>query len=52
MTFNLGIKISGHPAPAFLVSNLDSPGEDILAFFSRRTDTDTSKLAQSFQRRR
>ena len=44
--FNLGIKISGHPAPAFLVSNLDSPGEDILFF--RETDTDTSKLAQSF----
>ena len=43
---NLRIAISGHPAPAFLVSNLDSPGEKILFF--RETDTDTSKLAQSF----
>ena len=40
------IAIRGHAAPAFLVSNLDSPGEDILFF--RETDTDTSKLAQSF----
>ena len=44
--FNLGIKISGHPAPAFLVSNLDSPGEDTV--FGRRTDADAAKLAQSF----
>ena len=44
--FNLFMKISGHAAPAFLVSNLDSPGEKILFF--RETDTDTSKLAQSF----
>ena len=43
---NLRIAISGHPAPAFLVSNLDSPGANILFF--RETDTDTSKLAQSF----
>ena len=40
------MQINGHPAPAFLVSNLDSPGEKILFF--RETDTDTSKLAQSF----
>ena len=44
--FNLGIKISGHPAPEFLVSNLDSPGEDIV--FKRGTDTDGAKLAQAF----
>ena len=44
--FNLGIKISGHPAPAFLVSNLDSPST--LALFSRRTDADRSKFAQAF----
>ena len=43
---NMQMNISGHPAPAFLVSNLDSPGEKILFF--RETDTDTSKLAQSF----
>ena len=40
------MQINGHAAPAFLVSNLDSPGENILFF--RETDTDTSKLAQSF----
>ena len=40
------IKISGHPAPAFLVSNLDSPGEFIV--FRRETDTDGAKLAQAF----
>ena len=40
------MQISGHAAPAFLVSNLDSPGANILFF--RETDTDTSKLAQSF----
>ena len=44
--FNLFMKISGHAAPAFLVSNLDSPGEDTV--FSRRTDADVSKFAQSF----
>ena len=44
--FNLGIKISGHPAPAFLVSNLESPGEFIV--FRRETDTDGAKLAQAF----
>ena len=41
-----GCKISGHPAPAFLVSNLDSPST--LALFSRRTDADRSKFAQAF----
>ena len=40
------MKISGHPAPAFLVSNLDSPST--LALFSRRTDADRSKFAQAF----
>ena len=40
------MKISGHAAPAFLVSNLDSPGEDIV--FKRGTDTDGAKLAQAF----
>ena len=45
-TGNTRMEISGHPAPAFLVSNLDSPGENLLFF--RETDTDTSKLAQSF----
>ena len=44
--FNLWINISGHAAPAFLVSNLDSPGEDIV--FRRETDTDGAKLAQAF----
>ena len=43
---NLRIAISGHPAPAFLVSNLDSPST--LALFSRRTDADRSKFAQAF----
>ena len=38
--------IYGHAAPAFLVSNLDSPGT--LALFSRRTDADRSKFAQAF----
>ena len=38
--------IHGHPAPAFLVSNLDSPST--LALFSRRTDADRSKFAQAF----
>ena len=44
--FNLFMKISGHAAPAFLVSNLDSPST--LALFSRRTDADRSKFAQAF----
>ena len=43
---NLRIAISGHSAPEFLVSNLDSPGEDTV--FGRRTDADVSKFAQSF----
>ena len=30
--FNLFMKISGHAAPAFLVSNLDSPSTLALAF--------------------
>ena len=40
------ISIRGHTAPAFLVSNLDSPGTPIS--FSRETDTDSAKIAQSF----
>ena len=44
ITLRMGIY--GHTAPEFLVSNLDSPGENLLFF--RETDTDTSKLAQSF----
>ena len=40
------MQISGHAAPEFLVSNLDSPGEDIV--FKRGTDTDGAKLAQAF----
>ena len=40
------ISIRGHAAPAFLVSNLDSPGTQI--FFSRDTDTASAKFAQSF----
>ena len=44
--FNLKMQISGHAAPAFLVSNLDSPST--LALFSRRTDADRSKFAQAF----
>ena len=43
---SLRMAIHGHAAPEFLVSNLDSPGENLLFF--RETDTDTSKLAQSF----
>ena len=43
---NIRMNISGHAAPAFLVSNLDSPGT--LALFSRRTDADRSKFAQAF----
>ena len=40
------ISIRGHAAPAFLVSNLDSPGTQI--FFSRDTDTASAKFAQAF----
>ena len=43
---NIRMNISGHPAPAFLVSNLDSPST--LVLFSRRTDADVSKFAQAF----
>ena len=44
--FNLFMKISGHAAPAFLVSNLESPGEHIV--FRRGTDIDGAKIAQAF----
>ena len=40
------MKISGHPAPAFLVSNLDSPSTRI--FLTRQSNDDSAKLAQSF----
>ena len=43
---NIQMSILGHAAPAFLVSNLDSPGEHIV--FRRETDTDGAKLAQAF----
>ena len=43
---NIQMNISGHAAPAFLVSNLDSPST--LTLFSRRTDADNAKFAQSF----
>ena len=43
---NIRMNISGHTAPAFLVSNLDSPST--LVLFSRRTDADVSKFAQAF----
>ena len=42
---NMQMSISGHPAPEFLVSNLDSPST---LYLQQRTDTDTSKLAQAF----
>ena len=45
-TGNTRMQINGHPAPAFLVSNLDSPSA--LVLFSRRTDADVSKFAQAF----
>ena len=45
-TGNTRMELNGHAAPAFLVSNLDSPGT--LALFSRRTDADRSKFAQAF----
>ena len=44
---NIQMSILGHAAPAFLVSNLDSPST--LTLFSRRTDADVSKFAQSFR---
>ena len=40
------MKISGHAAPAYLVSNLDSPST--LTLFSRQADADRSKFAQAF----
>ena len=43
---NMQMNISGHPAPAFLVSNLDSPST--LVVFSRGTDIDSAKFAQAF----
>ena len=43
---NIQMSILGHAAPAFLVSNLDSPGEFIL--FRRETDADAAKIAQAF----
>ena len=46
---NMQMNISGHAAPAFLVSNLDSPST--LALFSRRTDADSFKICTSVQRR-
>ena len=45
-TGNTRMELNGHAAPAFLVSNLDSPST--LALFSRRTDADRSKFAQAF----
>ena len=44
--FNLWININGHPAPEFLVSNLDSPSTQIS--FGREADTDSAKIAQAF----
>ena len=43
---NMQMNISGHAAPAFLVSNLDSPDEFIL--FRRGMDIDGAKIAQAF----
>ena len=43
---NLRIAISGHSAPEFLVSNLDSPSTRI--FLTRQSNDDSAKLAQSF----
>ena len=42
---NIQMSILGHAAPAFLVSNLDSPSTHC---FSRGTDTDGAKIAQAF----
>ena len=44
--FNLGINITGHAAPAFLVSNLEAA--NIPLAFTRNTNLSGSKLAQSF----
>ena len=43
---NIRMNISGHAAPAFLVSNLDSPSTRI--FLTRQSNDDSAKLAQSF----
>ena len=43
---NIRMNISGHAAPAFLVSNLDSSGEG--AEFRREVESDAAKLAQAF----
>ena len=43
---NIQMNISGHAAPAFLVSNLDSPSTRI--FLTRQSNDDSAKLAQSF----
>ena len=43
---NMQMNISGHPAPAFLVSNLDSPSTR--TFLTRQSNDDSAKLAQSF----
>ena len=43
---NIRMNISGHAAPAFLVSNLDSSSTQIS--FSRETNTDGAKIAQAF----
>ena len=43
---NMQMNISGHAAPAFLVSNLDSPSTRI--FLTRQSNDDSAKLAQSF----
>ena len=44
---NMQMSISGHAAPAFLVSNLDSPGSHEYLSAERPT-TDSAKIAQSF----
>ena len=43
---NMQMNISGHAAPAFLVSNLDSPSTR--TFLTRQSNDDSAKLAQSF----
>ena len=43
---NIRMNISGHAAPEFLVSNLDSPGEDTV--FRRGMDIDGAKITQAF----
>ena len=43
---NIRMNISGHAAPEFLVSNLDSPDEFIV--FRRGMDIDGAKIAQAF----